>query len=108
MGMAFQFSERFRNEILAYLREREGNSFELEEHLIVLDSGETTTAIVPVYHGRYILSEPYGKLVELALRATGTSGDCVDYVMNIDRELTNHGIDDDEVRKFASLVRERQ
>lgn len=106
-GMAFRLPDQSRAEVLTYLQKREGKPFKLEEHSIVLDGGQEVTAIVPVYHGKYILDMPIDDLVELALRAKGTSGACVDYVINIDQELADNEIHDEEVSKFAALLRDR-
>jgi cation transport protein ChaC len=107
VGMAFQLPDQRKSEVLGYLQKREGKPFKLEEHSIVVDGGSEVTAIVPVYHGKNIVAQPLDELVELALHAKGTSGACVNYVINIDRELVNHDIHDDEVKAFAARLRER-
>ncbi|MCG8041301.1 MAG: gamma-glutamylcyclotransferase [Candidatus Thiodiazotropha endolucinida] len=107
VGMAFLFTDDKQSEILTYLQRREGKSFGMEEYPIVLQDGSHVTAFVPFYRGPNILDASVEQLVEMALQATGTSGRCSDYVQNIDRELASHGIDDEEVQRFAALLLER-
>jgi len=106
-GMAFRFSDQRNAEVIAYLQKREGKAFKLEEHSIILDEGSELTAIVPVYHGKNILDKPVEELIDLTLHAKGTSGACIDYVINIDKKLIAHDIHDDEVKTFAARLRER-
>lgn len=103
--MAFQLPDQRESEVFAYLKRREGKPFKLEEHSIVLGEGVEVTAIVPVYHGKNIIDKPLDELVALALHAKGTSGACVNYVLNIDQELMDNDIHDDEVIAFAARLR---
>jgi len=103
-GVAFQFSSDIYPKVLKYLKEREGKAFELTNCEVVLDTGYKVTAVVPIYKGKNTLDEPLDQLAEMAISASGTSGDCLNYVINIADQLEKYGITDPEVEEFAALV----
>ncbi len=107
-GLAFEFAESSQDGILSYLRSREGKSFQLQKHMIVLDDGSHIEAHVPVYVGTNILTKGDDALLNMALVATGTSGMCKDYIVNLAEQLEVLEIYDQEVRRFSLLVKQKQ
>jgi cation transport protein ChaC len=104
-GVAFEFPERKRGEVLAYLRRREGKGFALEEQKIQLESGNWVGAVVPIYSGTNLLSaKTYNELAKMACLAEGTNGAGVDYVQNLAGKLANLGIHDGEVDEFLTAI----
>ncbi len=105
-GVAFQFSEEKSNTVLEYLRHREGKAFEPVACEVILDDGQTVAALVFIYRGKNILENSNKELAEMAMVAEGKDGKCVDYVLNVDKKLKAHGIEDSEVLQLVSLVSE--
>ncbi|MEX0914733.1 MAG: gamma-glutamylcyclotransferase [Wenzhouxiangellaceae bacterium] len=103
-GVAFEFSSDSCSTILDYLRGREGKAFNLTDCEVILKGGKKVTAVVPIYSGKNILYRPLDELAEMVLLASGTSGNCVDYVRSIAKSLKRNGISDPEVEKFAAMV----
>ena len=104
-GVAFEFPEARRSEVVAYLQEREGKGFGLQPVEVRLEGGDRVNAVAPIYSGRNLLS---GKsLVELAAMvrtAQGVDGKCIDYARNIATKLAELGIDDPEVDEFRRAL----
>lgn len=107
-GLAFEFSDDVQYEILSYLRSREGKSFELQKHPIVFESGDHLEAHVPVYVGKNILQNDNDELLNMALRAVGTSGQCKDYIENLAARLDELNIQDEEVQEFSALIKQNK
>jgi cation transport protein ChaC len=106
-GIAFEFPNAVRDELMDYLRKREGRSFELRELDVDLQSGEQVKALVPVndpttrtYIGNLSLAER----ARMCKRARGTCGACVSYVENIHTHLRKMGIVDAAVDAFWNAV----
>jgi cation transport regulator ChaC len=99
--------ERRRSEIVAYLIQREGKNFRLNEKLIVLEGGTTATAFVPMYHGPNVIpptSAP--EIAAMALRAKGLSGSSADYIRSVANHLLELEIEDPAVTDLcAALVK---
>lgn len=106
-GLAFEFPDDLQEEILSYLRVREGKSFELQKHIIVFDNLNHEEAYVPVYIGKYILSQDIETLSNMAVVAVGSSGKCKDYVISLERQLKELNIQDSEVQMFSQLVKKK-
>lgn len=104
-GLAFEFSDKDKDKVLEYLRDREGKAFPLRERIVCLEDGREEKAFVPIYEGKNVLNETLEELSDRASRAEGTSGKCLDYVLNIETHLKSCGINDAEVSKMAELVR---
>jgi cation transport protein ChaC len=107
LGLAFEFPEKDKPRILEYLTKREGKAFALEECIVSLEDGREVSAVVPIYKGKNILSESLEALSPMASQAAGTSGKCVDYVLNIETHLKTLDIHDAEVSSMAELVRKK-
>jgi cation transport protein ChaC len=103
-GMAFEFPESKRSEIMKVLRKREGG-FEFSELSVHLISGNQVEASVPIYRGRNIAREISDHdLVLMAAKARGGDGTGVEYVMNIAKQLTKLEIRDAYVENFWSKL----
>jgi cation transport protein ChaC len=104
-GMAFEFLDHHKQEILAYLAAREGKDFALLPLTVRLNLSDKVIATVPVYDGWNVISSNETKyLAEMALRASGRDGPCIRYVRGISEELRRLGIDDPTVRDFWDAV----
>ena len=107
-GLAYEFADSSQEEILSYLGAREGRAFQIQRHMITLDDGNHAEAYVPVYMGPNILNKDNDALLNMALVAIGTSGECKDYITNLAAKLEALEIDDREVRRFSFLVQQRE
>jgi len=100
-GIAFEFPDARKTEILAYLEEREGKAFPLHEMSVRLEDHTEVSAFVPLYEGRNLIE---GKTLEevaaMVAAASGTDGACVAYVKGIAEKLVALGIDDPVVSDF--------
>lgn len=105
-GIAFEFPENRKDEILAYLEAREGKAFPLREMTVRLDSGDEVSAFVPIYKGKNVID---GKtVVETALlvkTATGVHGPCIAYVRGLAEKLSELGIYDTAVTELWTAVK---
>ena len=83
-GVAFEFPESRRGEIVAYLIRREGKDFTLGEQRIVLEGGVAATALVPLYQGPNVIPPTStSEIAAMALRAKGSSGSCAAYIKGV-------------------------
>ena len=104
-GIAFEFPEAHCADILAYLIEREGKNFVLQELPIVLEGGVAVIASVPLYEGRSVISAASAKeIAAMALRANGTHGSCAAYIQVVANHLRNLGIDDPAVLAVSAAL----
>lgn len=106
-GLAFEFPEAKRGEVLAFLEKREGKGFELGEHEIRLESGDRVKAVVPIYCGKSLLKgKSVLELAAMARLAVGADGRCIDYVRNVAAKLAELGIYDPAVEEFRRALDE--
>lgn len=106
-GRAFEFDDSKREEIIAYLSKREGPTCDLEEMNVVLPDGHRVPAIVPLNDPEadtFIGNRSLEERAELARKARGEAGTCVDYVRNIRECLQELEIPDSAVEDFWKLV----
>ena len=103
-GMAFEFTDDRRNQLLTYLREREGGApIDLAVHL---DDGNKVIASVSFYNGKNIIvGKDSGEIVSMIRSACGTSGSCVTYIKGIFDKLHELEIEDTEVEAIWQAVR---
>lgn len=101
-GIAFEFDSR-KEEVLAYLEQREGKGFELRELLVRLDDSSEISAVVPIYEGKNLI-QPV-EAANLAANAQGTNGLCLEYVKGIAEKLADLDIEDPVVSEFWHAVR---
>jgi cation transport protein ChaC len=100
-GVAFEFPEEKRREVIAYLEKREGNGFSLQPLEVRLESGDRVNAVAPIYSGQNLLSgKSLADLANMVRIAQGVDGKCIDYARNIAAKLAELGIDDPEVDEF--------
>jgi cation transport protein ChaC len=107
IGLAFEFSDARSDEILAYLKKREGNDFILETGTVYLRDGTYITARIPTNNRRaatYVGHKTTAERAAMARVASGKAGKCIDYVRNIREELRHRGIDDPNVEEFWRVL----
>ncbi len=110
VGIAFEFGKDRRQAILATLARREGRSFTLETHEILLPDGRAVQGIVPVNDRQsrtYIGNLAIDQRVQMALAASGASGSCADYVLKVQEELRSLDINDTHVDEFAQILQRK-
>ena len=104
-GIAFEFPNDQKQELLAYLTDREGKTFKLHEVTVQLDGHTGVSALVPFYEGKNII---VGKTLEetasMVAPASGTSGTCLAYIRGITEKLSELGIYDPVVVDFWCKV----
>lgn len=104
-GIAFEFPDAQKQNVLAYLTEREGKAFPLREMTVQLDGHVQVEAFVPIYDGKNVIA---GKTLEdtaaMVTAATGTSGSCLAYIKGIAEKLSELGISDPAVNEFWCMV----
>ncbi|MCA0031296.1 gamma-glutamylcyclotransferase [Mesorhizobium sp. B263B2A] len=104
-GVAFEFDESRRQDVLAYLRKREGGFSEVSID-VALPSGERVPATTFVYAGtNIILGKTDEDIARMVLRARGTDGAALDYVLDCKTNLKSVGIADAAVDKLWDAVR---
>jgi glutathione-specific gamma-glutamylcyclotransferase len=100
-GIAFEFPDERKPGILKYLTKREGAGFLLCALPAQLESGDVITPLVPLYEGKNLIRPISAKrIAEMALRATGKDGSCIDYINSIAAELRRLEIDDPAVSQL--------
>jgi glutathione-specific gamma-glutamylcyclotransferase len=108
IGVAFEFAEERKAEVLALLQKREGRSFSLATCSIELpDPVREVVAVVPMNSrssNTYIGNLSLATRAQMAAGAKGTSGSCADYVRNVQQKLLSFGIQDPAVDAFVSAV----
>ena len=103
IGLVFKFIANQRNVVEAYLKRREGLSFQLIEIEIELESGQKERALTAINDpGRftYIGKINFNILVDMARNARGDKGTCIDYIHNIYLKCRELGIEDDYVQEL--------
>lgn len=104
-GIAFQFPDAQKIEILSYLEEREGKAFLLREAVVHLEDQSKRSALVPFYNGKNVIEGKTAKeLAAMVLAASGTDGTCLSYVNGIADKLSVLGIDDPAVTELWNWI----
>ena len=104
-GMAFAFPPARKNELLAYLNEREGRNFALRPLLIRLHSGADVEAFVALYTGKNLCGDiSFDERVRMIRSAHGTEGAGIDYVLGLAEKLDRIGIVDPAVRELQAAL----
>lgn len=107
IGCAFDFSYDKEESVLTYLAEREGGSFELKQLIIVIPDNLSVQAFVPLNRNTaqtYIGNMSINYRAKMARSASGTSGNCIDYVANIRKKLLELNIKDENVENFWQAI----
>ncbi len=107
IGILFDLPDGRRDDVLAYLRKREGKSFEFPTLEVRLEDGSLVHALTPVndrtertYLGALTLDER----VRMARTASGSKGSGIDYVRGVRETLHRLGIRDPAVEAFSNSV----
>ncbi len=103
IGCAFEFPDEKREQILEYLKGREGESFSLSEMDVILENGASVKAFTPINSHTshtYIGTLNINQRAQMAKHAIGSQGKCTDYVSNIRNKLVELNIQDEHVEKF--------
>lgn len=107
VGVAFRFSSERAPRVAAYLRGREGPTFEFEVHPVALPDErqvEATVAVnrldTPAYLGDRSLQER----AAMVGSAVGTFGSCSHYVESARQALARMGVRDPHVDRFVEVV----
>lgn len=104
-GIAFQFPDAQKVQVLSYLEKREGKAFRLHELLIRLEDQSEVLAFVPLYNGQNVIEgKTTEELVTMVLTASGTDGTCLSYVNGIANKLSALGINDPAVSALWKAV----
>ena len=100
-GMAFEFPDALKTEILAYLEEREGKSFPLHEMTVRLEDKTEVSAFVPLYEGKNVIDgKTLEEIAQMVAAASGIDGACLAYINDIAENLCALGIDDPAVTEL--------
>lgn len=104
-GIAFQFPDTQKMEVLAYLKDREGKAFPLHELLVRLEDQSEVPSLVPLYNGRNVIEgKTTEELAAMVLAASGTDGTCLTYVNGIADKLSGLGINDSAVSALWEAI----
>ncbi len=104
-GIAFQFPDAQKMEILSYLEGREGKAFPLHDIVVRLEDQSEVSALVPLYNGKNVIEgKSPEELAAMVLVASGTDGTCLSYVTGIVDKLSSLGINDPAVSELWKAV----
>lgn len=104
-GIAFEFPDTQKAEILSYLKMREGKAFPLHEMLVRVVGQSEVSAFVPLYNGKNVIEgKTVEEMAEMVLAASGTEGTCLAYVNGIAEKLSALGISDPAVIELWKAV----
>jgi cation transport regulator ChaC len=102
VGFIFEFPDTIEHEVMLALKEREGG-FDFPLRSVRLETGDKVNAYVPVYAGTNTIKNP-AEIVAMVTTASGKSGKCRDYVLNIAKELKQLGVSDAAVERLAHQI----
>jgi cation transport regulator ChaC len=106
-GLAFQFPDESRPQVINYLEKREGKGFNLDERELHLENGNRVNAIVPIYSGKNLVDGmSCTELAAMARTAEGDSGRCIDYARQVAKKLEDLGIVDPDVDEFWRALKQ--
>lgn len=108
-GCAFEFDDSVTESVLSYLEQREGPSFQFVNVAIQLPDHREVDAITPVndlnahtYLGRRSIHQRQ----RMVKAASGTSGNCEEYVRSVHLMLLKMGVRDENVEEFVAELSE--
>lgn len=107
IGIVFEFNDNQRQSIEAYLKNREGKSFQLVEREVELENGQKIMALTPINRhnmNTYIDNTDFNELVNIARKASGKYGSCFEYIQNIHMMCEDLGIKDKYVQKMWNVI----
>jgi glutathione-specific gamma-glutamylcyclotransferase len=106
-GIAFEFPDTHHQDLLGYLKKREGKGFALLELPIVVPGVGEVRALTPIYEGMNTINmATASELASIVGSARGASGICVEYIRAIHAELIRLGIEDAAVTELWRAVGE--
>jgi cation transport protein ChaC len=113
LGVAFRVSDTLREEVLAYLRERELVTNVYRERILPvrLSDGRRVEAVgyvVDRAHVQYAGALETGAAADVVAGAAGQAGPNTDYVINTVAHLTQLGIRDAWLERVAAAVTKRE
>ena len=103
IGLVFKFQVNNRDLVEAYLKKREGPSFQLVELEVELEGGQLERALTAINDPErftYIGNVNFNTLVDMARDARGEKGTCIDYIHNIYLKCEELGIEDEYVQNL--------
>jgi len=106
-GVAFQFDEEWTAEVQAYLREREGPSFDFVEVEINLPGTKRVRATVAINDpsaASYIGDKTVEQRARMIEESQGKDGTCFDYLKNTRSKLVALSIEDNAVEALWKTV----
>jgi len=104
-GIAFQFPDAQKMEILSYLEKREGKAFTLHQVVVSLEDQTEVSAFVALYNGTNVIEgKTLEELAEMVWAASGTDGTCVSYVNGVADKLSALGIKDPAVSDLWKAI----
>lgn len=105
-GIAFEFPDEQSMDVQSYLAAREGKGFVYKSRTVVVAELGERSVLVSFYAGKNLVStSTVRQLADQIVNATGTSGNCYDYVRDIHSELSKLGIDDPVVSEVWNAVK---
>jgi cation transport protein ChaC len=103
LGIAFEFADDCRKQILADLTKREGIA--PIDVTVRLDGGSDVVASVTLYTGKNIIvGKNADEIISMIRSANGERGSCVAYVKGLYDKLHDLGIEDTEVEAIWQAV----
>lgn len=106
-GAAFQFPDERAEDVWAYLRDREGPSFDFVQVDVTLPDGRVVEAYVAINDpsaASYIGDKSTEELASMIDRARGKDGTCMDYLKNTRSKLSALSIEDEAVEALWETV----
>ncbi len=91
----------------AFLKKREGLSFQLIEVEVELESGQKVMALTSINQSKkasYIKNTELNALIDSAKKTSGKKGNCLDYIQNIHKKCEELEIQDEYVQKMYKLI----
>jgi len=108
-GVAFKFPEALAEEVSAYLRDREGPSFDFVEVEIILPDSREVQARVAVNDPAaesYIGDRDTEAVASMISETEGDSGTCIDYLTSTRSKLRALSIEDEAVETLWKTVQQ--
>jgi glutathione-specific gamma-glutamylcyclotransferase len=105
VGMAFEFDDGKRNDVLACLGKREGPGFELREGVQVWINGRAENTLLPIcVDDTLLIHKSLEDRAGMARVARGTKGTGVQYVKGVLDALADRHLEDPVVTEFWAAV----
>ena len=110
VGRAFCVAASEWPNIFAYLEKRESGGYRALELEIELPSNRQSawTWIALPDNPHFVSDETVTDTIDVMYNAHGESGPNIDYVLRLDEALLEAGIDDEQVARYANLLRMRK